>query len=304
MVGIIILNYNSAKDTKKCVASIEKYTSIAYKIYVVDGASTDDSYRILKEHFAGNKRVKLIKSEVNGGYSYGNNVGIKQAIKDNANTILIINPDVVLLNNAIDLMYGSLQQNSDVAVVGPRIFGPNNEDMQFAAKLLTFWSFFWNRKPFIFLNKKFARKKRFYKLDINSSLKFQGMVSGCCFMIKTSDFAKMIFFDENIFLYYEEDIISYKLFAINKCTMVNSVAHVFHNHSSSVKKEGSAFLRYHRFISSYYVLKKYGKLNIIQSVLASLLTISPFIFLSPFDKTYRMLTKKIIKKALNIYDKQ
>lgn len=303
MVGIIILNYNSAEDTKKCIASIKKYTSISYKIFVVDGASNDDSYSYLKEYFKANKSVKLIKSEINGGYSYGNNLGIKEAIKDNVKTLLIINPDVVLLNNAIDLMYDSIQQNSDVAVVGPRIFGPNNEDMQFAAKLLSFSSFIWNRKPFIFLLNKYIKENRFYKLDINSSLKFQGMVSGCCFMIKTTDFIKINFFDENVFLYYEEDIISYKLVDIEKLSMINVDAHIFHNHSSSVKKEGSAFTRYHRFISSSYVLKKYGKLNNFQLCLVSIFVIIPFLCKALFNTSYRKLLKQLIVITLNINEK-
>ncbi|MDD3999771.1 MAG: glycosyltransferase, partial [Bacilli bacterium] len=82
MVGIIILNYNSAEDTIKCIASIEKFTKISYKIYIVEGASKDNSFNILSDFFSGNNKIKIIQTKYNGGYSYGNNLGVKMAIKD------------------------------------------------------------------------------------------------------------------------------------------------------------------------------------------------------------------------------
>ena len=84
MIGIVILNYNSANDTLRCIRSIEEYTNVSYKIYVVDGCSQDNSYEYLSKYFNEYKNVEIIKSDINGGYSYGNNIGAIKAIDDGA----------------------------------------------------------------------------------------------------------------------------------------------------------------------------------------------------------------------------
>lgn len=300
MVGIIILNYNSTDDTIKCVASVEEFTKIAYQIYIVDGASKDNSYNRLVKYFASNNKITVIKSDINGGYSYGNNLGVKQAIKDGSETLLIINPDVILLNSAVDILYDELYKQNDVAIVGPRIFDLNNIDRQFAAKPLTFLNFCLSKKPIIYLWRKKFRDLRYYKISTFTNFKFSGSVSGCCFMIKASDFIKIDLFDENIFLYHEEDVLAYKLIKLGKLTMINTNAKVLHNHSSTVNKEGEAFLRYHRSISGMYVLNKYAEITRFQSIFASMLIILPFQFLTLFKKPYRVFSRSLIKKTLKI----
>lgn len=296
MVGIVVLNYNSAKDTLKCIASIEKFTALTYKVYIVDGNSKDNSYDVLSKHFWDHPNICILKSDINGGYSYGNNVGIKRAVEDGVDTLLVMNPDVILCNDAIGIMHEALYNNDDVAVVGPRIFGPDNKDMHFAAKPLTFSNFSLNRKPVNYLNKRKFRELRYHNIYPSKDLKFQGMVSGCCFMIKTSVFQKIKFFDEKIFLYHEEDILAYKILGKRMLSMISTRAEVIHNHSSTVKKEGMAFFRFHRSVSAYYVLKKYVKINPLQSFLTSLLITVPFLGLSVFDKSYRVLARPLINK--------
>ncbi len=301
MIGIIILNYNSANDTIKCIQSIEKFKDFEYKIYVVDGCSVDDSYEYLLSCFHGKENVDIIKSDINGGYSYGNNFGTIKAINEGADSILIINPDVTLVNNAVDIMYKALSKDKDIAVVGPRIVDTKNENMQFAAKLYTFIGFFCTRKPLAFFNNKHIKETRYYPYNFNEDFTFQGMVSGCCFMIKADVFKSIGFFDDNLFLYYEEDILAYKLSKIGKLTKILSSAVVLHDHSKTVKKEGEAFIRFHRFYSSQYVLKKYARINAIQYFVVSLLHIIPFSMNAIASKSYKKLLIEFLKKTMYLY---
>jgi GT2 family glycosyltransferase len=301
MIGIIVLNYNSAFDTIKCIDSIEKYTSTSYKIYIVDGFSHDNSYECLNELFKGNKNIEILKSNKNGGYSYGNNLGVLRAIDEGAEKILIINPDVFLKNNAIDLMEQALINQPDLAVVGPRIFNKKNEDVQFASKLYTLKGFLCSKKPLAYFKSKLITEKRYYQFNPNIDFCFQGMVSGCCFMINTKDFKSIDFFDSNIFLYYEEDIIAYKLAQINKLTKIISDSIVIHNHSNTVKKEGAAFIRFHRFYSSQYVLKKYLGINKAQFIFVSLFHVLPFSINAIFSKSYRKLYIQFLSKLTSLY---
>lgn len=301
MVGIIILNYNSAADTIKCIQSIKKYTTLTYMIYIVDGCSQDNSYDYLLNYYRGCSNINILKTDTNGGYSYGNNFGVIKAICDGVDAILVINPDVILINDAIGLMYSTLFNQKNLAVVGPRILNTKNEDMQYAAKLYTFYGFLCSKKPLVYLKINSIRKKRYYNFDSNKDYCFQGMVSGSCFMIKATDFETIGFFDTNIFLYYEEDIIAYKLFKINRLTKIVVNAIVIHNHSSTVKKEGVAFMRFHRFFSSQYVLRKYAKINLVQYIIVSFIHIIPFTIKALVSKSYMKLYFKFWRKIILLY---
>ena len=68
--GLVVLNYNDYKTTIKLIQMIKNYDSIDL-IVVVDNCSTDKSYKKINEYT--NNKVKLLKSDKNGGYAYGNN---------------------------------------------------------------------------------------------------------------------------------------------------------------------------------------------------------------------------------------
>lgn len=298
MLGIVILNYNAFEDTIKCVESIVNTCSIRYKIYIVDNASTNDSViHILSYKNKHNYNIELIQCQHNKGYSKGNNEGIKSAIKDNIEYLLISNPDVIFLENSINCLASKLKENSKTIITAPYILGPNREYMQFALKKYTFKSFLFSKKPFFYLKRK---KYRFHNYNNNTDYEFTGMTSGCCFMIKAKLFDKLGMFDEEIFLFYEEDILCYKLDNFNYKTCIVSNARIIHNHSSSVKKESKAFNRYHRFISAKYVLTKYAKINLLEIIYVIIVQDLLFIMLSLVNSNYRKILKAYLQKSFNL----
>ena len=95
-VSIIIVNYNTGKLVLDCITSIYKFTrGINFEIIVVDNNSTDNSLYFLENiEF----KIKLIKSSYNLGFGRANNLAYTYSTGRN---ILFLNPDTVLLNNAI-----------------------------------------------------------------------------------------------------------------------------------------------------------------------------------------------------------
>ena len=82
-------------------------------------------------------------------------------------------------------------------------------------------------------------------------------------MIKYNDFKEMDFFDENTFLYYEENILGKKLQDNNKITAVDTTLSVIHDLSVSVDKSLNSLKKYKILkMSQFYYEKKYNKLNI------------------------------------------
>lgn len=91
-IGMVILNYNDYKTTIELIELIKNYDVIDH-IVIVDNLSTNDSFKKLQKYT--NKKIELIKSNKNGGYSYGNNYGAFYLINQyNIDILFIANPDV------------------------------------------------------------------------------------------------------------------------------------------------------------------------------------------------------------------
>ncbi len=116
MVSIIILNYNNLKYTYHCVQSILQQTHQSeIEIIVVDNASTIGNIDKLKEDFP---EVLLIKNTINRGFAGGCNDGIVHA---SGEYFLLLNNDVVLLNNAIDIIANFLSSYPDIGIATCRV---------------------------------------------------------------------------------------------------------------------------------------------------------------------------------------
>lgn len=115
-VSIIIVNYNTFKITAECIDSVvEKTEGIDYEIILVDNASTDGS----KEHFEKDARVRYLYQEENLGFGRANNLGLQHAQGRN---ILFLNPDTILVNNAVQLLSSYLDENPEAGACGGNLY--------------------------------------------------------------------------------------------------------------------------------------------------------------------------------------
>lgn len=208
-LALIILNYNSTPDTLMCVNKLISFNG-DYHIIIVDNHSTDSSLLEIRQKFGGVQGIDIIHTSNNGGYSAGNNFGIKYAIKMyNVEYAAILNPDVIIpdivvLKKMLDVM----ERNSHVAVVGASVinsqneFSPNFSSWNIpSARELVFDHFLLNRRKY---------KTRNFKL-IEDKVAQVDCVAGCFFIGRVSALEKVGFLDENVFLYNEENILGIKL---------------------------------------------------------------------------------------------
>lgn len=117
--AIIILNYNSRKDTMKYVSEIKDY-KVLNTIVVVDNHSSNQGEWEALESLKSDK-VYVIESDKNGGYSYGNNLGLKflETLEQAYDYVVISNPDVEVSEKAFEACFQELEQNENVAVCSP-----------------------------------------------------------------------------------------------------------------------------------------------------------------------------------------
>ncbi len=297
MIGIVILNYNTFEDVVDCVSSIRASTHTEYKIYIVDNMSTDDSFMNLSDEFENRNDVIIISSDKNGGYSYGNNIGIKAAIQDGCDYILISNPDIVYYDSAIDEMKNYLVEHDDVAIVGPSCKSLDAEESQLFRKVYTDKLYTFSRKPLSVFAKIFKSLRTEYDKPDGDDFVFNGMVRGCCFLLSSETFEKIEFFDANVFLYAEEWILAKKITDLGYKCACDFKAKVLHKEATSTNKKGNAFKTYHLYLSEFYYMKVYNKSAYAILFFYYLSNLTVFFLRSIFKKDYRKMMKAFYKAS-------
>jgi len=128
LLSIIIINYNTFALTADCIRSVRTFTrELDYEIILVDNASTEHDAADFLEMFPG---IKLIKSPVNGGFAYGNNLGIEQAAGE---FILLLNSDTVLEEDSLSRTIDFFKKQDGAGVVGCRMVFPDRK-VQYSAR--------------------------------------------------------------------------------------------------------------------------------------------------------------------------
>lgn len=119
-LSIIIINYNTFSLTCKCIESILEFTlNVDFEIILVDNASVECNPQIFLEKFPN---IQLIKSNVNGGFAKGNNLGLEIA---KGEYILLLNSDTELIENSIEISLNKIINNPKIGVLSCQLVYPN-----------------------------------------------------------------------------------------------------------------------------------------------------------------------------------
>lgn len=199
-ISIIILNYKQKGLVKQCIKGIEQCRiSVPYEIIVVDNHSQDESLEMIRQYFPS---VITIASEKNGGFAYGNNLGIRAA---HGNFIVILNPDVAITEGSLEKMKIFLLSHPKVGVVGPKLINPDGSIQNSCRRFPKMYTPAL-RRTFIG-NFHFSKKElsRYLMTDWNhdTNRKVEWLF-GACIMITRESIENIGYFDERFFLYFED----------------------------------------------------------------------------------------------------
>lgn len=253
MIGMVIVNYNDYETTKRLLDNVKDY-KVLKEIVVVDNKSTDDSLINLQK--IKNKKITIIDSGNNKGYSYALNVGCKYLIEKYINLNIIISNSDIIIDSENDIKdLNSYISNKNV-IVGPTIIQGN--DLNRGFKIPTPWQDI--KQNIVFFGKRVLAKElsypdNYYHKDISKV----DTVSGCFFMISSKHLEEMGYFDEGVFLYYEENIMGIKTKRLKKNIIVCNNIDVIHDHSVSIDKSLKRIKKYDILKTSQeYFEKKYN----------------------------------------------
>jgi GT2 family glycosyltransferase len=169
-LGIVILNWNTRDLLRTCLQTVlASRGDFTFEVIVIDNASTDGSAEMVEAAFVGHDpRVRLIRSPHNGGYSYGNNLGLRafgfDGQPDAPRYALLLNPDTEVPPDALCSMIRFMDANPDVGAAGPKLVLPNGEldkacRRSFPTPLVAFYHF-------VGLGKLFPNSPRFARYNM------------------------------------------------------------------------------------------------------------------------------------------
>ena len=267
---LVILTYKTGKEIlDNCLSSIDKNI----KIIVVENSTYFENQKYFEDKY---KNIKIILTEKNLGYAGGNNFGLNMVKTKYA---LIFNPDIICEKNFFSSIQKYLDGKLDFSIIGTSF--AEQSDYHTAG-------FFDNKKNLKEAN--FLNEFNLYDVD---------WVSGCSLLLNLNNFDDEKIFDENFFLFFEENDLCFRVKSKGGKIFMSTdlkITHLgFKSSLASLEKykfEFSKLRNWHYMWSFYYYHKKnYGMITALKKSTSRLLRyFMKFIFYSlVFDKKNKIL---------------
>ena len=246
-IGIVLLNYCNYDLTIDCIESINRSTYKNFEIIVVDNNSTDLSGKKLAQL----KNIHFLQMEDNLGFAAGNNIGIKTALSDGCEFVMLLNNDTIIDDRMIEFLLAKANPNT---VVVPKMYYFDVDGKQnvlwYAGGDLKYIS-----SDGIHIGGK--------QLDSNSFSKERNVsfATGCCMLIHKDIFEKVGYLREEYFMYCEDTDYSIRLNNADVKILYVPNAKLWHKVSSSSGGEMSKFIVYYVVRNKIYCAIK-NKLGI------------------------------------------
>ena len=242
-------------------------------IVIVDNCSTDDSREVLKS--IGHEKIKCLFPERNEGYARGNNLGLKYLTEKGCDYCFVVNPDVYFEENVIQTVVDYLVQNPNYAIVTCAQVDPlsRKPSCQYGMRLYdTFWLHFLNYFNF-FRHYYLLRKYYVYSYDsTNREIIEIAEALGSFFGIRMEYFPEGNVLDEGTFLYWEEQLLGFKVKQMGYKIGFVSICIYEHRHTlySATTNDKSLKLFRYNLLSQRYLQKKYLHFNAVQKIMIRL----------------------------------
>jgi GT2 family glycosyltransferase len=205
-IAVVTTTYNTPQDTNTLLQSLEKIKTDGFelKIIITDNGSKEP-YTLpngIKQN-----TVSITRLDRNVGFTGGFNNGMKKALDDGADYILIVNNDTVMDPNLIKNLLSVLQQDPKIGLVVPKIYFAKEHEFhkdRYAKDELgkVLWyaggSQDWANVKSIHRGVDEVDHGQYYKIEETD------FATGCCMMFPRQVLEKAGLFDEKYFLYYED----------------------------------------------------------------------------------------------------
>lgn len=200
---VVLLNYRTPNMVLDCLETLASQANeLCAKVVVIDNNSPDDSTKIIQNWInksSYDSTVELACSPHNGGFSSGNNFGIRST---KAKYYLLLNSDTLLRKGALAEMVAAISSDSKIGLLGPRLEWPNETPQESCFRFHRPLSQFVasaNTGIFTKILNRYEVAQRVQPTPRNYE-----WVSFACVMIRNEVFDQIGLLDEKFFMYFED----------------------------------------------------------------------------------------------------
>lgn len=235
-LSIVTINYNSSECTKKLLKSLSEQTDKDFQTIVIDNASDEADFNALLSTMGTITFVMVPmvdRNSENLGFSGGNNVGIKKALENGANWVILLNNDVWAEKGFVSDLKAKLSGLG--GIVGMLLV--EGDHIAHCGKI------------------EWLKPTLRHQYNCNGAHGNSYAIGGAVAVHKDV-FQKIGLWDEKYFLYFEDADFSLRARKAGIPISFEQGVMIYHNVSSTTKKLGSsALLRYHYRNALYFNLK-------------------------------------------------
>jgi N-acetylglucosaminyl-diphospho-decaprenol L-rhamnosyltransferase len=264
-LAITILNWNTRDLLRDCLTSVYDNRGLDFQICVVDNASTDGSPEMVEREFP---QTRVIRSLRNGGYAYGNNVGLKvwglgrherESVECGASDeiprhALLLNSDTVVPPDGLAQMVAFLDAHPEAGAVGPKLVRLDGTlDLACRRSFPTPETSFYH---FVGLGKLFPKSPRFGRYDLTNldpdQLTEVDSVNGAFMMVRTQVIEQVGLLDEAFFFGGEDLDWAFRIKAAGWKIYYNPAVVVRHVKRASYRHNPQAAYEFQRAMWLFY----------------------------------------------------
>lgn len=225
LLSIIIISYNTEQMTLEALRSVAAETTVSHEVIVLDNASPDGSAAAIAREFPD---VVLMAETDNHGFAIGNNIAIRE--KARGEYVLLLNPDTVVLDGAIDTLMAFAERRPEAMIwggrtlYGDRSLNPTNCWRQMSlwsltSQVLGFSSLF--RKSALFNPEGYGSWQRDSEREVD-------IVTGCFLLMKRAFWNQLGGFDATYIMYGEEADLCLRARALGARPRITPEAEIIH----------------------------------------------------------------------------
>ncbi|MBD5305023.1 MAG: glycosyltransferase family 2 protein [Bacteroides sp.] len=249
-VSIIIVNYHTSDQIADCIESVRKLShGFEYEIIIVD----NNSEPALKQVYNDQVDVTVLLLPENVGFGRANNAGFDIA---KGRYVFCLNPDTILLNNAIGILVDFMDTHPEAAACGGNLYDTELKPTLSFRRILPGLKWEINE----FFNRKIERS--IYKSDYifnNTGQPIEvGYITGADLLIRKEVIDKVGGFDSRFFMYYEETDLCNRIKKHGGKIFSVPSAKIQHLEGGSFKETG---VNYNRLKRSEEGRKTYNSIN-------------------------------------------
>ena len=227
LVSIIIVNYNGEGYLNNCLTSVLGIAYPNFEVILVDNGSKDSSIENAQLNFGQDKRLFIIKSTKNLGFSAGNNLGLKYT---KGKYIVFLNSDTTVDRQWLTYLVKALENDPTIGIAQSLILSIDGKEIGDAGWL---WSDY-----LLFLHPISQGEKPNLRFAQIFEVSF---ASGCSLIASKTLLNKIGLFDSKIQFNYDDTLLSFKTWLSGKRVVTVSAAKTYHIGGASTAKHLSSY---------------------------------------------------------------